>query len=143
LFTREKFEKEYGRLFTDYGYGSTTWSPLASGLLTGKYGQGIPDDSRARLKGYAWLEKRMTNAEKLAKVQALKAIAEKAGCTLAQLALAWVLHNPHVSTVITGASRVEQIRENMGASELAARLEQDTFKEIEGVFVGPVEDDDD
>ena len=142
LFAREKFEKEYARLFRDYGYGSTTWSPLASGLLSGKYDQGIPDDSRVRLKGYDWLEKRMTNAEKLAKVQALKKIAEKAGCTLAQLALAWVLHNPHVSTVITGASRVEQLRENMVASELAARLEQGIFKEIEELFGGPAEDDD-
>jgi aryl-alcohol dehydrogenase-like predicted oxidoreductase len=80
----------------------------------------------------------MTNAEKLAKVQALEATAKKAGCTLAQLALAWVLHNPHVSTVITGASRVEQIRENLAASELAARLEPGTFKEIEVLFDGPV-----
>jgi voltage-dependent potassium channel beta subunit len=143
LFTRERFEKEYDRLFRDYGYGSTTWSPLASGLLTGKYGQGIPEDSRARLKGYDWLAKRMTNAERLAKVQALKGAADKAGCTLAQLALAWVLHNPHVSTVITGASRVEQIRENMAASDVAARLELGTFKEIEGPFGGPGEDDDD
>ena len=111
-------------------------------MLTGKYGQGIPDESRVRLKGYEWLEKRMINAEKLAKVQALKGIAEKAGCTLAQLALAWVLHNPHVSTVITGASRVEQLRENMVSSELAARLEQGIFKEIEELFGGPAEDDD-
>jgi voltage-dependent potassium channel beta subunit len=142
LFARDKFEKEYARLFRDYGYGSTTWSPLASGLLTGKYGQGIPDDSRARLKGYDWLQKRMSNSAKLAKVQALKGLADKAGCTLAQLALAWVLQNPHVSTVITGASRVEQIRENMAASGLAAQLEQGTIKEIEDLFGGPAEDDD-
>jgi voltage-dependent potassium channel beta subunit len=142
LFARDKFEKEYARLFRDYGYGSTTWSPLASGLLTGKYGQGLPDDSRARLKGYDWLQKRMSNSAKLAKVQALKGLADKAGCTLAQLALAWVLQNPHVSTVITGASRVEQIRENMAASGLAAQLEQGTIKEIEDLFGGPAEDDD-
>jgi aryl-alcohol dehydrogenase-like predicted oxidoreductase len=111
-------------------------------LLTGKYGQGIPDDSRARLKDYDWLEKRMTNAEKLAKVRALQGVAEKTGCTPAQLALAWVLHNPHVSTVITGATRVEQIRENMGASDLAARLGQGTFKELEDLFGGLAEDDD-
>jgi aryl-alcohol dehydrogenase-like predicted oxidoreductase len=85
----------------------------------------------------------MTNSEKLAKVQALKGIAQKAGCTLAQLALMWVLHNPHVSTVITGASRVEQNRENLAASELAARLVPGTFKEIEDLFDGSVEDDDD
>lgn len=142
LFTRARFENEYARLFQDYGYGATTWSPLASGLLTGKYRHGIPADSRARLKGYDWLEKRMTDAEKLARVGALGDIAERAGCTLAQLALAWVLQNPNVSTVITGASRVEQIRENMEAGAVRSRLEPAVFKEIENLFGASAEDDD-
>ena len=123
LFQRKRFEQEYARVFADYRYGATTWSPLASGLLTGKYQAGIPSDSRAALKGYNWLHKRMTDAERLAKVKALKGIAEHVGCTLAQLAIAWVLKNPNVSTVITGASRVEQIRENLAAGQFAARLD--------------------
>ena len=88
------------------------------GLLTGKYETGIPSDSRAALKGYNWLHKRMTDAERLAKVNALGKIARRLDCTLPQLAIAWVLRNPNVSTVITGASRVGQIRENVAAGEI-------------------------
>ena len=140
LFTRKRFEEEYARLFRDYGYGSTTWSPLASGLLTGKYDKGIPDDSRAMLKGYKWLHKRMTDADKLGKVRALRVIADRLGCTLAQLALAWVLKNPNVSSVITGASRAEQVRENMAASAVISRLTPEIITEIDQVF--GVQDDD-
>lgn len=142
LFKRERFEQEYARLFKDYRYGSTTWSPLASGLLTGKYDQGIPADSRAGLKGYGWLHKRMTDAERLAKVTALKAMAQRLDCTLAQLAIAWVLKNPSVSTVITGASRVEQIRENMEAAAVVARLTPDLMAQIDGIFGGQPEEED-
>ncbi|HEX2996389.1 MAG TPA: aldo/keto reductase [Anaerolineales bacterium] len=106
LFERHRFTPEYERVYKTYGYGSTTWSPLASGLLTGKYSQGIPKDSRGALEGYDWLHKDLTDQEKLAKVQALEPIAQELGCKLSQLALAWCLKNPLVSSVITGASRV-------------------------------------
>jgi voltage-dependent potassium channel beta subunit len=143
LFRRKPVEEEYARLFKDYGYGSTTWSPLASGLLTGKYDGGIPDKSRARLNGYDWLQNRMTDAAKLEKVRRLKAVAGKVGCTLPQLALAWVLKNPNVSTVITGASRVEQLRENLAAGEFAPRLGAEILSEIDEIFGVISEEDDD
>ena len=143
LFERERFEKRYARMFKDYGYGSTTWSPLASGLLTGKYLNGIPDDSRAALKGYNWLHSSVTNQEKLAKVEALRPIAKDLGCTLSQLSLAWVLKNPNVSTVITGASRVEQLHENMKAAEVAPKLTSEVLMKIDETFgVGKEEDED-
>jgi aryl-alcohol dehydrogenase-like predicted oxidoreductase len=131
LLVRERFEVEYARLFKDYSYGSTIWSPLASGVLTGKYNNGIPTDSRGALTGYEWLLPRLTNAERIAKVKALQPIADELGCTLAQLAIAWCLKNPHVSTVITGASRVSQVHENMQALEMAEKLSADVMEKIE------------
>src|SRR5512140_289817 len=122
LFVRERFEREYAPLFRDYGYGTTIWSPLASGLLTGKYNNGIPKDSRGNLKGYDWLKSKLTDPNNIAKVRALEPIAKDLDCTLAQLAIAWCLKHPNVSTVITGASRVEQVRENMKAEDVAPRL---------------------
>jgi voltage-dependent potassium channel beta subunit len=112
LLDRKRVEKEYARLFDDYGYGTTIWSPLASGLLTGKYKDGIPDDSRAALDGYEWLAEQLTSKEAVAKVEKLRPIADELGCTMAQLALAWCTKNPNVSTVITGASRASQVVEN-------------------------------
>ncbi|MDO8754011.1 MAG: aldo/keto reductase, partial [Anaerolineales bacterium] len=109
MFERKRMEGEYTRFYKEYNYGSTTWSPLASGLLSGKYNKGIPKDSRGALKGYEWLKDKLTDEQKLAKVAALEPIAKELGCTLSQLALAWCLKNPFVSTVITGASRVEQV----------------------------------
>lgn len=131
LLRRERFEHEYARLFRDYGYGATTWSPLASGLLTGKYDKGIPGDSRAALKGYNWLHKRMTDPEALAKVRKLEPISRDLGCTLAQLSIAWILKNPDVSTVLTGASRVEQVKENMKAAEIAPQLTPEIMARID------------
>jgi len=143
LFERRRFEKDYVRLYKDYHYGSTTWSPLASGLLTGKYNNGIPKDSRGALKGYDWLKSRLTDQEKLARVKALEAIAVELGCTLAQLSIAWCLKNPFVSTVITGASRVEQVRENMKATEVAPRLSPTIMQRIDDVFgIKPEEEED-
>jgi voltage-dependent potassium channel beta subunit len=133
LFARERVEREYARLYDDYGLGLTTWSPLASGLLTGKYGSGIPADSRAALKGYEWLADSVRDADKLRRVRELEPIARELGCTLAQLALAWCLRNPHVSTVITGASRPAQVTENMKAAEVAARLAPDIAARIESI----------
>lgn len=143
LFERHRFSREYERVYKDYRYGTTIWSPLASGLLTGKYNQGIPEGSRGALKGYDWLHDDLTNAEKLAKVTALEPIAKELDCTLSQLALAWCLKNPYVSTVITGASRVEQVHENMKASEVAPKITPEILERIEEIFGVKKEDDDD
>jgi voltage-dependent potassium channel beta subunit len=134
LFDRHRFSGEYARFYKDYGYGSTTWSPLASGLLSGKYSKGIPQDSRGALKGYDWLHDALTDTTKLAKVQKLEEIAKELGCTVSQLSLAWCLKNPYVSTVITGASRVEQVTENMKAGEVAPKLTDDMMKRIDDIF---------
>jgi voltage-dependent potassium channel beta subunit len=134
LFERHRFSPEYERVYKEYGYGSTTWSPLASGLLTGKYSQGIPADSRGALQGYDWLHKHLTNKEKLARVQALEVIAKELDCKVSQLALAWCLKNPYVSTVITGASRVEQVHENMKASEVTCKLTPEIMERIDAIF---------
>ncbi len=134
LFERKRFNKEYVRFYKDYGYGATVWSPLASGMLTGKYNSGVPKDSRATLKGFADLHKSATDPEKLAKVRALEPIARELGCTLSQLGLAWCLKNPFVSTVITGASRVEQVHENMQAAKVASRITDEILKKIDEIF---------
>jgi voltage-dependent potassium channel beta subunit len=134
MLVRERFEKEYVRVFKDYGYGATTWSPLASGLLTGKYNNGIPANSRAALKGYDWLHEHVTNPESLLKVKALQNIASALGCNIAQLALAWCLKNPNVSSVITGASRVEQVHENMKAIATVEKLTADVIAQIESIL---------
>ncbi|HET9910648.1 MAG TPA: aldo/keto reductase [Anaerolineales bacterium] len=141
LFERHRFTREYERVYKDYGYGSTTWSPLASGLLTGKYSNGIPADSRGALEGYNWLHKHLTDKEKLVKVRALESIARELDCKLSQLALAWCLKNPFVSTVITGASRVEQVRENMKASEVAPKLTSEILERIDAIFKETQKDD--
>jgi len=131
LFRRERVEKEYLRLYQDIGLGTTTWSPLASGVLTGKYNDGVPAGSRATLKGYEWLAERIVDPAKIAKVRRLVPIAADLGCTLAQLALAWCARNPNVSTVITGATRVAQVSENMGALEVLPKLSPDVLARID------------
>ena len=134
LFNRRKVEKEYARLYEDIGLGLTTWSPLASGLLTGKYIDGIPEGSRAEHVG--WLKDMLTNEDANAKVLRLKDVADDIGCTLAQLAIAWTAANPNVSTVITGASRVEQVHENMRALDVLPELTDDRKAQIEEIFGG-------
>jgi len=133
LFHRERVEQEYARLYTDIGLGTTTWSPLASGLLTGKYDGGVPADSRAAVKGYEWLAERVQDGAKLAKVRALAPIAQELSCTLAQLAIAWCLKNAHVSTVITGASRPSQVKENMQAERVVSKLSPDIMARIHAI----------
>jgi aryl-alcohol dehydrogenase-like predicted oxidoreductase len=133
LFQRKRVEREYARLYSDLGLGLTTWSPLASGLLTGKYRDGVPAGSRGTLENYAFLRERLVDPARNQIVGALAAVADELGCTLSQLALAWCLKNPHVSTVITGASRAEQVRENMRAPEVAARLDGSALQRIDAI----------
>ncbi|MEO8344541.1 MAG: aldo/keto reductase [Betaproteobacteria bacterium] len=134
LFHRERVEHEYARLYDDLGIGTTIWSPLASGLLTGKYSEGIPKDSRASLKGYEWLAESIVDPAKTAVVRYLASIAKDLGCTLAQMALAWCLKNPRVSTVITGASRPAQVEENMKALDVVAKLTPEVMARIDAVL---------
>ena len=131
LVERTKVEEEYARLFADTGYGNTIWSPLASGLLTGKYKGGIPEDSRAALKGYGWLAERMSDQDALERIERLRPIADRLGCSMAQLALAWCTKHPMVSTVITGASRASQVVENFGALDVIPLLTDDVKAEME------------
>jgi voltage-dependent potassium channel beta subunit len=133
LFERRRVEREYARLYDDIGLGLTTWSPLGSGLLTGKYLDGIPDGSRATLPGYEWLKDYLTDPERNAKVRKLKEVADELGCSLSQLSLAWCAKNPHVSTVITGASSADQVRENMGALDVLAKLDNDLMARIKTI----------
>ncbi len=142
MLTRQKVEKEYTRLFKEYGYGSTVWSPLASGLLTGKYNDGIPEGSRGSLEDFSWLRGRLTDQEAIAKIRRLQGIADDIGATMAQMALAWCLKNPHVSTVITGASRVEQVRENMKALDVLPKLTPEVMARIEKI-IGKLEEEED
>jgi voltage-dependent potassium channel beta subunit len=136
LLHRERVEHEYARLYGDIGLGTTTWSPLASGLLTGKYNDGVPPGSRGAVKGYEWLAERLTDAAKLAQVRRLAPIARELGCTMAQLAIAWCLKNPHVSTVITGASRVAQVHENMKALDVVGKLDTGVMARIDAALAG-------
>ena len=131
LFNRRRVERDYARLYEDIGLGLTTWSPLASGLLTGKYRNGIPEGSRASLRGYEWLRDAVTSNAANEAVGKLETIAKELGCTVGQLALAWCASNPHVSTVITGASRIEQVRENIAALDVLPLLTQDVLARID------------
>jgi voltage-dependent potassium channel beta subunit len=135
LLRRERVEVEYAPLYEEpYGMGLTTWSPLASGLLTGKYAQGVPEGSRGALQGYEWLRDRLTDEEANARVQRLGDLARELDCSLAQLAIAWCAANPHVSTVILGASRTEQLTENLGALAVLDRLDDDALKRIDAAL---------
>ena len=136
MFHRDRVEREYAPLYADYGLGTTIWSPLASGVLTGKYAQGIKD-GRLSLPGYEWLRERYETPDgrsRIEKVERLRPIAKELDCTLAQLALAWAVSNPHVSTVITGASRPEQVTENMKALDIAGHLDAQVMERIEQVL---------
>jgi voltage-dependent potassium channel beta subunit len=134
MFERRKVERSYLRLYEDLGLGLTTWSPLASGLLTGKYLDGVPEDSRAALPGYEWLRKSLTSGRHDEQVRKLAEIASSLDATLAQLAIAWCARNTHVSTVITGASRAEQVNENLGALDVLERLDDEVSARIEEVI---------
>ena len=134
LFERHRFGEAYRRIYEDHRYGSTTWSPLASGTLTGKYQKGVPEGSRGSLESLAWLRDQITDADRLAKVAALEPLAQQMGATLAQFSLAWCLQNPWVSTVITGASRVDQVHENMKAANFVDKFTPDVMAAIDEIF---------
>jgi voltage-dependent potassium channel beta subunit len=140
LFERERFSRGFVRFYKDHGYGATTFSPLASGLLSGKYNKGVPNDSRAATSKMSWLKDNVTDKENIAKVQALEPIAKDLDCTLSQLSLAWCLKNPFVSSVITGASLVEQVQENMKASEIAPKLTPEILERIDKIL-GVIEEE--
>ena len=133
LFHRKRVEQEYARLYDDIGLGLTTWSPLASGLLTGKYRDGVPPGSRGALENMAFLRDGLTNPAKNAAVAQLAPIADECGGTLAQLAVAWAARNRHVSTVITGASRLEQLQANLGALALLDKLTTEVLARIDAI----------
>lgn len=137
LLDRERFEVEYAELYGKYGLGTTTWSPLASGALTGKYLDGIPEDSRASLPGYEWLREHMVESdrgrERMQRVSQLLPIAEELGTTLPRLAIAWCLLNSNVSTVILGASRISQLEENLRSVEALPLLTEEARKQLEKI----------
>jgi voltage-dependent potassium channel beta subunit len=130
ILVRDKVENQYKRLYGDIGLGLTTWSPLASGVLSGKYAKGIPAGSRLSLPGFEWLQGRFSQ-EVLRSAAALEPIASDLGCTQAQLSLAWCVRNPDVSTVIMGASRLPQLEENLGALDIVPKLTTDVLERID------------
>jgi voltage-dependent potassium channel beta subunit len=136
LFTRDKVESEFTRLYDGIGLGLTTWSPLASGVLTGKYSGGVPKDSRMALPGYEWLRESAVTPERISAADRLAPIAAQLGASSAQLAIAWCAKNPRVSTVITGASRPAQVVENMKALDLLPKLDQGVMQAIEEAIGG-------
>jgi voltage-dependent potassium channel beta subunit len=139
LFHRNRVEREYARLYEEIGLGLTTWSPLASGLLTGKYRGGVPPDSRGAIPRMKFLLDELTDKAKNEAVGKLEGVAKELGCTLAQLAIAWCARNPHVSTVITGASRVSQVEENLRAAEFIPKLTPAVLERIDAITAGHAE----
>jgi aryl-alcohol dehydrogenase-like predicted oxidoreductase len=134
MFCRGGVEEELRPLIEGRGLGTTTWSPLASGLLTGKYNDGIPEGSRFADPGLEWLYPEVVNEERIEKVRRLEPIAQSLDCTLAQLALAWTAQNPLVSTVITGASRLSQLEENLNALPLVEKMSPEVLGQIDAVL---------
>jgi voltage-dependent potassium channel beta subunit len=137
MFHRERVEKEYANLYSDIGLGTTIWSPLAGGMLTGKYNRGIPEGSRATVEGYEWLREQYIDEgaqRRIKKVEQMIPIAHDLECSMAQLALAWCLKNPNISTVITGASRPEQVTENMKALDVSKKLTDDVMEQLESIL---------
>jgi voltage-dependent potassium channel beta subunit len=133
LFHRKRVEQEYARLYEDLGLGLTTWSPLASGLLTGKYRDGVPEGSRGAVEGMGFLVKGLTDVAKNAAVTQLQGVADELGCSLGQLAIAWAARNPRVSTVIMGASKLSQLQDNLGAVEVIAKLTPEVLARIDAI----------
>lgn len=133
LFHRQRVEQEYARLYDDIGLGLTTWSPLASGLLTGKYRNGIPEGSRGSLESMGWIREQLQDPARNAAVGQLETIANELGCSLAQLAIAWINRNPRVSTVILGASKIAQLQDNLGALAVTPKLTTEIVERIDAI----------
>lgn len=143
LLNRDKVEGEYRPLYESHGLGLTVWSPLASGILTGKYNNGIPQDSRMNVAGYEWLKKRLLSPEghaKIEKAKKLDVLAKQLGTTMTLLSLAWCAKNPNVSTVILGASRRSQLEENLGALDVLPKLTLEVMSEIDVIFQNKPDD---
>jgi len=134
LFERHRFGPEYAAVYDGAGYGATTWSPLASGMLTGKYNDGIPKGSRGDASKFDWLKDMLTDRNRIDRVVALQPLAAGMGATLAQFSLAWCLQNPHVSSVITGATRVEQVEENLKALDYVDAFTPDVMASIDAIL---------
>jgi aryl-alcohol dehydrogenase-like predicted oxidoreductase len=134
MFERHKMEMDYLPVFQNVGLGTTIWSPLAAGFLTGKYNEGIPEDSRLAITGFEWLKDRWLQDEKLKKVKKLTELAKKLNVSLAALAIAWTIKNPHVTTAILGATKTEQLEENLKALDVANILTADIMEEIEKIL---------
>lgn len=134
LFKRHKMENDYLKVFRDIGLGTTIWSPLASGLLTGKYNDGVPGDSRIAMPGFEWLKEQVMVEEKILKVRKLKMVADKLGTSLATLSIAWCIANPHVTTAILGATKKEQLLQNLASLELYPKLNGEILKEIDEIM---------
>ena len=134
LFERQKVEHEFLPVFAEVGIGTTIWSPLASGLLTGKYNKGIPEGSRLALESYGWLKDRMMQDDKIEKVKKLEKVSKELGTTTGTLAIAWCIHNPNVTTAILGATKEAQLLENLKAIEVLAKLTPEVMNEIEGIM---------
>jgi len=143
MFHRDRVEKEYAPLYREIGLGTTIWSPLSSGLLTGKYNERVPPGSRLSLKGYEWLKDSVITPERIEKVRRLQSVAADLDCSMAQLALAWCLKNPNVSTVITGATQPEQVNENMKALDYVPELTSGVMDRIEGILGNKPKTDED
>ena len=136
LFHRKRVESEYRVLYQEIGLGLTTWSPLASGLLTGKYRNGVPPGSRGAIPRMGFLVEDLTDKRKNEIVQGLESVAKELGCTMPQLAIAWCLKDSHVASVITGASRPEQVKENMKALDVVPKLRAPMMERIDGIVAG-------
>lgn len=133
LLKRDRFEMEYARLFKDYGYGTTIWSPLHRGVLTGKYIEGIPEDSRGALPEFEWLKSRLTDPRDQEIVKKLHGVADELGVSLANLSIAWCLKNPNVSTAIMGASKLEQLQQNLKSLDVVPLLTRDVMARIDEI----------
>ncbi|MGB8192828.1 MAG: aldo/keto reductase [Chitinophagaceae bacterium] len=134
LFNRTKVEKDYLQIYKNFGLGTTIWSPLASGLLTGKYNEGIPEGSRLALDGFSWLKDKTYVEDKVAKVRQLQTVADDLGCSLAELAVAWCISNPNVTTAILGATKKEQLTQNLKALDVLPKLSTEVLQRIDEVM---------
>ncbi|HAQ69816.1 MAG TPA: aldo/keto reductase [Flavobacteriales bacterium] len=134
MFVRNKVEVEFNKLFRDYGYGSTIWSPLASGILTGKYNNGVPEGSRLTMDDLTWLREKVLTEQNIHKVIALQKIADDLTTSVANLAMAWCLKNEHVSTVITGSTKLSQLQENLKSMDVVEKIDTSVMEAIEAVL---------